>query len=412
MNDDIAIKVENVSKKFSRTLKKSMLYGVTDIGRNALSMSSKPEKLRKGEFWAVDDVSFELKKGETLGLIGPNGSGKTTLLKMLNGIFWPDQGKITINGRIGALIAVGAGFHPMLTGRENIYINAAILGMTKEEVDEKYDDIVKFADIGDFLDTPVKFYSSGMFVRLGFAVAVHCEPEILLVDEVLSVGDVGFRLKCLNKMKELMDSGISIILVSHNLVTVSEISNRVIALNKGKIISGPGDPDKVIADAQALYAEERLGELPKASPEKKQNNKSVEITNIELLDSAGNVKTTFSYDEEFRTRVYYDAHEVIEEPNFGVEIKREDGIVCFIKRSPWDKFKIEKIEKKGYFEMIIDGLYLAPMNYSTRVVIADSSNSIPIITQKGPDFTVKSPIPFNNKGIYHPKSTWRTNNDK
>jgi lipopolysaccharide transport system ATP-binding protein len=211
-----------------------MLHGVGDIARNMLGLSSHSDNLRKGEFWAVDDVSFEVKKGETLGLIGPNGSGKTTLLKMLNGIFWPDNGKITINGRVGALIEVGAGFHPMLTGRENVYINAAILGMTKEEVAEKFDSIIEFADIGDFLDTPVKFYSSGMFVRLGFAVAVHCEPDILLVDEVLAVGDEGFQIKCFNKIGELKKNGTTAILVSHNMHTISTFTEEVVFVNNSK----------------------------------------------------------------------------------------------------------------------------------------------------------------------------------
>ena len=178
---DIAIRVNHVSKKFCRYLRKSMRYGMQDIGGNLLGMSTKPDMLRKDEFWAVDDVSFELHRGETLGIIGPNGSGKSTIFKMLNGIYMPDKGKIEIYGRVGALIEIGAGFHPMLTGRENIYVNAAIRGMTKEEVDEKFDDIIEFADIGDFIDTPVKHYSSGMFVRLGFAVAVHCEPGVLLI---------------------------------------------------------------------------------------------------------------------------------------------------------------------------------------------------------------------------------------
>ena len=149
------------------------MFGVTDIGRNLIGLSSHHDKLRKNEFWAVDNISFEVKKGETLGIIGPNGSGKTTMLKMINGIFWPDKGKITVKGKVGALIAVGAGFHPQLSGRENIYINGAILGMSRKEISKKFDDIVDFADIGDFLDTPVKHYSSGMFVRLGFAIAVH-----------------------------------------------------------------------------------------------------------------------------------------------------------------------------------------------------------------------------------------------
>lgn len=233
MDDDVAIKVEHVSKKYCKSLKRSMLYGIKDIGRNMLGLSSHSEKLRRDEFWAVDDVSFEVKKGETLGIIGPNGSGKTTLLKMLNGIFWPDKGKITVKGRVGALIEVGAGFHPLLTGRENIYINAAILGMTKEEVDEKFDSIVEFADIGDFIDVPVKFYSSGMYVRLGFAVAVHCEPDILLVDEVLAVGDEGFQNKCFNKIGELKKNGTTTILVSHNMHIISTFAEKVIFLNNG-----------------------------------------------------------------------------------------------------------------------------------------------------------------------------------
>jgi len=233
-SDSFAVRVEGVSKKYCKSLKRSMLYGIKDIARNTIGLSSHSDKLRKNEFWALDDVSFEVKKGETLGIIGPNGSGKTTLLKLLNGIFWPDKGKITVKGKVGALIEVGAGFHPLLTGRENIYINAAILGMTKKEVDKKFDDIVEFADIGDFLDVPVKHYSSGMFVRLGFAVAVHCEPDILLVDEVLAVGDEGFQNKCFNKIGELRKNGTTTILVSHNMHIISTFTEKAIFLNNGK----------------------------------------------------------------------------------------------------------------------------------------------------------------------------------
>ncbi len=231
---DTVIRVEHVSKKFCKTLKRSMLYGLRDIGVNLLGRPSDPARLRPQEFWALDDVSFEVKAGETLGLIGPNGSGKTTLLKMLNGIFWPDKGRIAVTGRVGALIAVGAGFHQMLTGRENIYVNAAILGMSKKEVDKKFDAIVDFADIGDFLDSPVKHYSSGMFVRLGFAVAVHCEPDVLLVDEVLAVGDTGFQAKCLDKISEIKRNGASIVLVSHNMHSISVISDAVVLIRSGK----------------------------------------------------------------------------------------------------------------------------------------------------------------------------------
>ncbi len=233
MNDEAVIQVEHVSKKFCKNLKTSMRYGIEDIGRNAIGRPSRGGQLRKREFWAVDDISFEVERGETLGLIGPNGSGKTTLLKMLNGIFWPDKGKITVKGRMGVLIDVGAGFHPMLTGRENIYVNAAILGMSKRETEEKFNSIVEFADIGNFIDTAVKHYSSGMFVRLGFAVAAHCEPDILLVDEVLAVGDEGFQQKCFNKIGELKKNGTTVILVSHNMHLISQFANRVILINDG-----------------------------------------------------------------------------------------------------------------------------------------------------------------------------------
>src|SRR4030042_894305 len=194
-----------------------MYYGMMDIGRNMFGLASHSERLKNGEFWALDDVSFDVKKGETLGIIGANGSGKTTLLKLLNGIFWPDRGRIAIKGKVGVLIEVGAGFHPLLTGRENIYINSAILGMTKKEVDKKFDVIVEFSDIGEFLDTPVKYYSSGMFVRLGFAIAVHCEPDILLIDEVLAVGDIRFQVKCFGRVQEFKETGKTMILVTHDM---------------------------------------------------------------------------------------------------------------------------------------------------------------------------------------------------
>ena len=192
MKNDVLVKVEGVSKKFCRNLKRSLWYGVKDIS-SELFGSTKNSQLRPKEFWAVDDVSFELKRGECLGLIGHNGAGKSTLLKMLNGLIKPDKGKITMKGRIGALIELGAGFNPILTGRENIYNNGAVLGFSKKEIDAKFDAIIEFAEIDDFIDTPVQNYSSGMKVRLGFAVAAQMEPDVLIIDEVLAVGDVGFR---------------------------------------------------------------------------------------------------------------------------------------------------------------------------------------------------------------------------
>lgn len=212
-----------------------MIYGIFDVTRNMFGLSSHSEVLRKNEFWALRDISFEINRGETVGIIGANGSGKTTLLKLLNGIFWPDQGKIIVKGRVGVLIEVGAGFHPLLTGRENIFINSAILGLTRKEVNKKFDAMVEFSGIGDFLNTPVKYYSSGMLVKLGFSIAVHSDPDILLIDEVLAVGDVQFQVKCFRKMREFKEAGKTILLVTHDMGAVQKHTEKAILLHQGSI---------------------------------------------------------------------------------------------------------------------------------------------------------------------------------
>jgi lipopolysaccharide transport system ATP-binding protein len=213
-----------------------MLYGISDVACDLVGLSTRPDRLRREEFWAVDDVTLDLAPGDTLGIVGPNGSGKSTLLKMLNGIIYPDRGRIAVRGRVGALIEVGAGFHPMLTGRENIYVNGAILGLTRAEIRRQFDSIVDFAEIGDFLDVPVKHYSSGMYVRLGFAVAAHCRPAVLLVDEVLSVGDISFQRKCFRHFEEnILNRGVTLILVSHSIYTIARMCAKGLLLNKGRV---------------------------------------------------------------------------------------------------------------------------------------------------------------------------------
>ena len=243
-DNEILVKVEGVSKKFCRDLKKSLWYGMCDVASELLPTQNSKSKiqnpkfspsLRDGEFWANKDISFELRRGECIGLIGHNGAGKTTLLKMLNGLIKPDEGSIEMRGRVGALIALGAGFNPILTGRENIYVNGSILGLTKEEIDDKIEDIIDFAEIPDFIDSPVQSYSSGMQVRLGFAVATALDPEILIVDEVLAVGDFRFRWKCLQKIKTLRQNGVSIILVSHQAADLMRTCDRGVLLNRGKV---------------------------------------------------------------------------------------------------------------------------------------------------------------------------------
>jgi ABC-type polysaccharide/polyol phosphate transport system ATPase subunit len=231
---DTLIKVEGVSKKFCRSLKKSLWYGMQDLGREITGRKHGGEgELRPDEFWAVNDVSFELKRGECLGLIGRNGAGKTTLLRMLNGLIKPDRGRIEMRGRVGALIALGAGFNPILTGRENIYVNASVLGLTKQEIDAKLDEIIDFAEIGEFINMPVQSYSSGMQMRLGFAIAKTLNPDILLLDEVIAVGDMRFRAKCHHEIKRLIKNT-AVIFVSHNDHDLLQTCDQGIVLTCGK----------------------------------------------------------------------------------------------------------------------------------------------------------------------------------
>jgi lipopolysaccharide transport system ATP-binding protein len=232
MDNEVLIKVNGLSKKFCRSIKRSLWYGTKDM-LNAFSSSVSEKTLRQDEFWALKDISFEVKRGECLGLIGHNGAGKSTLLKLLNGLIRPDAGSIEMSGRVGALIELGAGFSPLLSGRENVYINGSILGLSKDEIDDKYDDIVEFAELADFMDTPIQNYSSGMKVRLGFAIAAQVNPDILLIDEVLAVGDMGFTLKCFNQMDKLLRNT-AIILVSHSIPQVARMATNLCVLEKGK----------------------------------------------------------------------------------------------------------------------------------------------------------------------------------
>ncbi|HHE39928.1 MAG TPA: ABC transporter ATP-binding protein [Candidatus Cloacimonetes bacterium] len=244
-NNEVLIKAENVSKKFCRSLKRSLWYGVKDVAHSLnpwvmpeaeeIDSNTSLPALRTDEFWAIQNISFEVRRGECLGLIGHNGAGKSTLLKILNSLNRPDSGRVTMRGRVGALIELGAGFNPILTGRENIYNQATLLGFSKQEIDAKFDEIVEFSELKDFLDMPLQNYSSGMKVKLGFAVSSQLEPDILIVDEVLAVGDVGFRFKCLNKMAELMNK-CAVIFVSHSMPQIFRVCNHVMLLDKGQCV--------------------------------------------------------------------------------------------------------------------------------------------------------------------------------
>ncbi|QRM87805.1 ATP-binding cassette domain-containing protein [Lacinutrix sp. WUR7] len=232
--NEVLVEVQGLGKKFCKELKTSLWYGVKDLvsGIRGKKIES---VLRPKEFWAVKDINFELRRGECLGLIGHNGAGKSTLLKILNGLINPDAGSVTMRGRVCALIELGAGFNSILSGRENIYNNGAILGFSRKEIDEKLEDIIAFAELEEFIDMPVQHYSSGMKVRLGFAVAAEMEPDVLIIDEVLAVGDIGFRTKCLNRIGELLPYCVTIF-VSHAMPQVARIANKILLMNKGQTL--------------------------------------------------------------------------------------------------------------------------------------------------------------------------------
>jgi lipopolysaccharide transport system ATP-binding protein len=244
------VQVEGVSKRFSRSLKHALWYGLCDISKEMAGRGQEADELRSREFWALRDVSFDVAKGETVGLIGHNGAGKTTLLKLVNGLIKPSQGRITVSGSVRALIALGTGFNPVLTGRENVRVASAVLGYGERETRERLEEIIEFSEIGEFIDAPVQSYSSGMLARLGFAVAINTRPDILLVDEVLAVGDLNFAIKCYRKIADFRNHGGSIVLVTHNPYSVRTNCDRVVWIEHG-VVQQSG-PAPAVCDAYEL----------------------------------------------------------------------------------------------------------------------------------------------------------------
>jgi lipopolysaccharide transport system ATP-binding protein len=317
---DTLVKVDGVSKKFCRSLRRSLWYGLQDLGNELHGRRHGGNgELRPEEFWAVKDVSFELKRGECLGLIGRNGAGKTTLLRMLNGLVKPDQGRIEMRGRVGALIALGAGFNPILTGRENIYVNASVLGLSKRKIDEKFEEIVDFAEMEEFIDAPVQSYSSGMQVRLGFSVSTALEPDILLLDEVLAVGDSAFRTKCFNRIQNLI-SDCTVVFVSHTMPQITRICNRVLLLDHGRSLAQGSELGSVIAHYHGLS-----GTTEPATQE--EGSGRARIESVAIHDGQWHTRSEFSNGEPFgiSLHLWLPAEARADEPKLLITIAGEEG---------------------------------------------------------------------------------------
>ncbi len=300
---DTILEVDHVWKKYCRNLRRAMWYGLRDVAKQVFPQrpaNAPPQSLlRPGEFFAVRDASFSMKAGECVGLVGANGAGKSTLLKMVNGLLRPDAGQIRIRGRIGALIELGTGFNPQLSGRENVYINGAVLGLKKHEIDAAYERIVDFSELSEVMESPLKTYSSGMRMRLGFSVAAHLRPQLLILDEVLAVGDVAFRMKCFQHFNDLTEQGTSIVLVTHAVGMLPRVATRIVVCTKGQI--------EFDGDVQAGLTVYEKALVEQASKQSSQHGESpwkkAFVENAEVLNASGSAGEEFQTGDELRLRV-------------------------------------------------------------------------------------------------------------
>jgi lipopolysaccharide transport system ATP-binding protein len=324
---DTILSVNGVSKRFCRDLKRSLLYGVKDIASELAGLRKENRTLRPKEFWALDDVSFELKRGQAVGLVGKNGSGKSTLLRIISGLIKPDAGSIEVIGRVAPLIALGAGFSPILSGRENIYANMSILGLSRSEIDDRLEDVIEFAEIGDAIDAPVQTYSSGMAARLGFACAIHTRPDILLIDEVLAVGDIKFRCKCYRMLNHLRTSGTAFVLVSHSANSVLAVCESAVYLSAGKLIA-TGAVDKIVQryEEDLFFGEaEKTTSFMKVPPKPREESMGLDITGLSFRDEEGNQQTELETSKPSTFCIDCVVHEPVDDLSIDVLIKDQLG---------------------------------------------------------------------------------------
>ena len=364
MRETDSIRVEGLGKKFkisnrsSRTLKGAVL----DLFRR--------DRSSYRDFWALKDVTFRVRQGETLGIVGANGAGKSTLLALLAGTKIPTEGRIFTQGKISSLLELGAGFHPELTGRENVFLAGAIMGLSRKHMQRRFDAIVDFAGLHDFIDQPVKHYSSGMYVRLGFSVAVEVDPDILLLDEVLAVGDSAFQRKCIHRMDQFRKSNKTMIIISHDLNTIKEISNRILFLDSGRV-RGLGDPEQLLNqyDSQSrLQSMEGMG--------REWGTGEMVITNVHLTNFEGNAVDIYASGKPLQARIRYKALHHIDEPVFGFSISSATGCTLYGNNSQIENVVIPYVEGEGEIMLHIESLNLGPGNYFLSFSVHSSDHKI------------------------------------
>ncbi len=403
MKTDLAISARGLGKRYKRGVSKpySTLRDVLSESVTNAFRSRKGGQDERSQFWALKDATFDIERGENVGIIGLNGAGKSTLLKILSRIVTPTEGDATVAGRLGALLEVGTGFHKELTGRENTYLYGSILGMSRSEIACKFDAIVDFSEIENFIDTPVKHYSSGMYVRLAFAVAAHLNPDILLLDEVLAVGDFSFQRKCMDFTRQLERKGATILFVSHNMFSIKTLCSRVIYLKRGEVLfdgpTGEGlklyESDCQLTTAPWYTAE---GETP-----------AIEITGIQLASSNGEERAVFSHGEPVVVRLRYKTSRCIQLPDIMIGFDRSDQVHCCTYSSALDGSGISELDGEGAIELRTPPLKLMSDLYTATVCIREGVHGRMICGLLGQTFHVKHGVLTKDAfGVFNERGDW------
>ncbi|MCB9159067.1 MAG: ABC transporter ATP-binding protein [Caldilineaceae bacterium] len=406
------VELKNVSKRFRihRERQRSLQESFIRLFRR--------EHRPQDYFWPLRDVSFSVYPGDSVGILGPNGSGKSTMLKLVTGILEPTEGQITLRGQVASLLELGAGFHPDLTGRENIFLNGSVYGFSRKQMQARLESIIDFAELGDFIDTPVKHYSSGMYVRLGFSVAIHTDPDVLIVDEVLTVGDQVFQQKCLERIYDMKRAGVAIILVSHSLADVQRLCDRAIWLDQGLVrADGPsiGVVDEYLADANDRYYQQRRKREVEKPPDEftiqttpqRWGTGDAVIAKVEILGKDGTTPEYFRTGDMLRLRVHYKTRKPIDTPTFGLAIYRRDGAHVNGPNSIDAGYRVPQIDGGGVMEYTIDALPLNPGHFELTAAIYNHDSSVAMDHHhRLYRFEVRSPTLRHEEGIVHIPATW------
>lgn len=407
MKPENAIEVQNITKKFkiyydkSHSLKEKILF-------------SKRNKYEEKN--VLNGVTFEVKKGEAIGLVGHNGCGKSTILKLLTQIMYPDSGTIEMSGRVSSLLELGAGFHPDMTGRENIYINASIFGLKRKEIDKKLAEIIDFSELGGFIDNPVRTYSSGMYMRLAFSVAINVNADILLIDEILAVGDANFQVKCFNKLMEIKKGGTTIVIVSHSLGQIEQICERSLWIHEG-IVKEEGTPRKVHRDylnymgsLRNHQTEESMNEQEKqqwnvVQLENHSGSGEVRITNIQLIDENNVKRKVFKTYDDLEFIFEYEVYRSLEATNIGISISRNDGLCCYGISTWEDDMGFLSLKSKGEFRLRFPQIHLLPGHYCVSIGIEDNKKNSIDFMDRACEFDIYSDK--NEVGAFYLEHQWK-----